>query len=69
MQEKGEGDRKSARRFNEKQQKYVRGNSARIISAAQDAKNALASDEATELAAAQSAGRRRSKGEDPAVKR
>ncbi len=69
MQEKGEGDRKSARRFNQKQQKFVRGNAAFIEAAAKDAKNALTSDEASQLAAAEEAGRSRSKGEDPSVKR
>lgn len=62
----GEGDKESARRYNEAQQEFV--HSSRGREAIEDAGD-LSDGEAREGERAEAEGRARSRGEDPAVRR
>ncbi len=62
----GEGDKESARRYNEAQQAFV--HSERGQEAIADA-GELSDSEAREGTAAEAAGRARARGEDPAIRR
>lgn len=63
----GEGNRTAARTYNRDQHRFAQ--SSKVEPAARDAARALDTDEAKELQEAEQAGKRRSHGEDPAVKR
>lgn len=63
----GEGNRTAARVYNEAQEDFAK--SGKAEPAARDAANALSGPEAEELRRAEEAAKRRSRGEDPAVKR
>ena len=63
----GEGNRTAAREFNRAQEQFAK--SGKVEQAARSAERALDTKEAKELKQAEESGRRRSHGEDPAVKR
>jgi len=63
----GEGNRTAAREFNREQQAFAQ--SGPVEQKAREAKTALAGPEGKSLKKAERAGRKRSRGEDPDVKR
>jgi hypothetical protein len=69
QKQKGEGDYESARRFNQNSTDYVKHNKQKIAHAAQNAKDALDGPERAALEQAEFEGKRRAKGEDPAISR
>jgi hypothetical protein len=59
----GEGDYESAERYQREATSFA--HSGRVEQAAEDAREAIDSEQADELAAAEAAGRSRSRGDDP----
>jgi len=63
----GEGNRTFARKFNADERRFVE--SGQVDEKAREAEEALAGNEGDELRRAEEAGKSRSKGEDPTLKR
>lgn len=65
----GEGDRQSARNYNNATTNFTKQNPDKIKKAGQAAKKAMESPERAELESAERKGASHARGEDPAVKR
>ncbi len=67
MANQGEGDKKSAEKYNQGATEFAK--SGKVEAAAQDAKKAVEGKESKELDAAEAEGKSHAHGEDPQVKR